>query len=142
MAGDQRGNVEPVAIASVLSAHLRNAPRGANRRMADQIGVSPATFSRWLDGSVIPDERQAAAIARAVGSDEGSILASIAVARHLRYQAQEAARMAEVRDDRYRMIEETIERITQEIRALRADVDELRSGSGPGGDRGARRRSR
>ena len=139
MTGNKRGNVGDMAVSAILAAHLMGAPRGANRRMAEQIGVSPATFSRWVDGSVIPQERMAAAIARAVNLEEPTVLASISFARRLRQQTQANNRMEAVRDDRYRKLEETIEALANEVREVRREIDELR---GPGGARGARRRSR
>lgn len=139
-----RGKKDVVPVNELLRARVAELGEGGQRRLANQIGVTEATISRWVNGQLVPKERKwAPAIAGAVGASEDNVLASIALARKMRQEARAIAQQRAVESDEVRELRETIEELTKRLRDVErrlGDAERRRRGSD--GDRGGGRSSR
>lgn len=61
------------AVADLLSTVLRTKARGFQRELAEKLGTTQASISRWASGQSSPDPAEWPAIEAALGLDEGSL---------------------------------------------------------------------
>ena len=132
-----------VPVNELLRARVAELGEGGQRTLADQIGVSEATVSRWVNGQLIPEEKWAPAIASATAISEDRVLASISLARKMRQEARAIAQQRAVESDEVRELRETIEELTKRLRDVERRLGEAeRKRRGPGEGRGDGRNTR
>lgn len=107
----------------VLAAWLDSRPKGSRAELARELDVTGATVTRWAQGLQLPQERQAAGIAQAIGEDEVVILRAIVDSR----LAQQKARQPNRRP--------TVSQLARDLDELRQVVEALEQRIGQGARR-------
>lgn len=126
-------------VSDLLRSRVSEIGEGGQKALADSVGVSEATASRWVKGQLVPEEKWAPALASWLNDTEAQVLASISLARKQRQEAKtKAAESADVRE-----LRQTIDELATRLRDVEAKLDAAeRRRPGPGGSPGAGRSKR
>ena len=105
-------------VDELLRARVAELGEGGQRLLAEAVGVSQATASRWVNGRLVPEEKWARPLARWLGADEMTVLASISLSRRQRQDAQTQTLREHVESDEIRELRQTVGDLTRKLRAL------------------------
>jgi transcriptional regulator with XRE-family HTH domain len=105
----------------MLQRHL-DATQAAPKEVAEGLGVSRATISRWLSGEDVPAERRAPALADCFGLDVADVVLALYESRNDTSEPRQLQdgmwRQLRLMDERLSGLEDTVAELRQLLRRL------------------------
>ena len=106
-----RGKTVVVPVSEMLRAHVATLGDGGQTALADELGTSGASVSRWINGLQVPGEEWVRPLARSLKVPVADVRSAVALSR---------AQLQDAKDEQKRRAIEN-----EELRRLRATVEEL-----------------